>query len=220
MVYILHSSIRNTMVACLTTVAFTTVILTPPPLMAANANIDLATINFGIKIDKLYEKVKKCIDSGKTNKIIGYMFDFKHEVEQYTGKKIDINKYIDQAQKEARAKGQKIDDRYIKQIKKDFSKEDKKHKHRVAWFTQCFEVDIPYSMVEADMQFDMNYAMAKGSHGNQEKREEVPIKIMMGVTVSLCGLFLAFVPLPGCQVAGGWLINTGIGILGSEALDR
>lgn len=75
-------------------------------------------------------------------------------------------------------------------------------------------------MAEADMHFDMNYAMATGAHGNQEQREEVPVKIMVGVTVSLCGLFLVFVPLPGCQAAGGWLINTGIGILGSEALDR
>jgi len=46
------------------------------------------------------------------------MYDFKSEVEQYTGKKIDMNKSIDQAQKEARSRGQKIDDRYIKQIKK------------------------------------------------------------------------------------------------------
>lgn len=34
------------------------------------------------------------------------MFDIKQEVEQYTGKKIDIDKQIDQAQKEAKAKGQ------------------------------------------------------------------------------------------------------------------
>jgi len=43
---------------------------------------------------------------------------------------------------------------------------------------------------------------------------------MVGITVRLCGLFLVFVPLPGCQSAGGWLINTGIGILVSEALQK
>ena len=26
--------------------------------------------------------------------------------------------------------------------------------------------------------------------------------------------------MPRCKVAGGWLLNTGIGILGSDALDR
>ena len=188
--------------------------------MAANVNLDIATINFGIKVEKLFEKVKKCINKGETNKIVGYMFDFKHEVEQFTGKKIDIDKHIEQAQKEARANGQKIDDKYIKQIKKDFRKEDKKHKHRAVWFVQCAEVDVPYSMIEADMHFDMNYMMAKSAHDKEEKREDVPVTIMVGVTVSLCGLFLIFVPLPGCQFAGKWLLNTGIGILGSDTLAR
>jgi hypothetical protein len=43
---------------------------------------------------------------------------------------------------------------------------------------------------------------------------------MVGVTLGLCGLFLVFVPMPMCQTAGFWLINTGVGILGSDALDR
>ncbi|EFB40212.1 hypothetical protein pah_c224o004 [Parachlamydia acanthamoebae str. Hall's coccus] len=45
------------MVAYFTTIAFTTATLVSPPLMAAN--LDLATINFGIKIEKIYEKVKR-----------------------------------------------------------------------------------------------------------------------------------------------------------------
>ena len=207
------------MVSCLTTVAFTTATLTPPPLMAAGINLDLNSINFGIKVEKVFEKIKKCIDKGETNKIVGYMFDIKHEVEQYTGKKIDIDKQIDQAQREAKAKGQKIDDRYIKQIKKDFHREDKRHKHRAVWFAQCAEVDIPYSTVEADMHFDMNYVMAKSAKGG-DKDIDVPIPIMVGVTVSLCGLFLVFVPLPGCQTAGFWLINTGVSVLGGDAIQR
>jgi hypothetical protein len=121
--------------------------------MAANASLDLVTINFGIKIEKLYEKVKK---------------------------------HIDQVQKEAKAKGQKIDDKYITQIKKDFHKEDKKHKHRAEWFAQCSELNLSYSSLEADMQFDMNFS-AK-SNKTHDKDIDVPIPIMVGITVSLCGL--------------------------------
>jgi hypothetical protein len=219
MANLLQSCFSNTMVSCFTTIAFTTAILSPPPLMAVGINLDLGAINFGIKIEKLCEKLKRCIGKGETNKIVDYMFDFKHEVEQYTGKKIDINKQIEQAQREARANGQKIDDRYIKQIKKDFHKEDKRYKHRAAWFVQCAEVNIPYSTVEADMHFNMNYVMAKSTKTG-DKDIDVPIPIMVGVTVSLCGLFLVFVPIPLCQTAGFWLINTGVGILGSEALQK
>ena len=46
------------------------------------------------------------------------MFDIKSEFEQYTGKTIDINESIDQVQNEAYAKGQGIDNKYIKQFKK------------------------------------------------------------------------------------------------------
>src|ERR1700722_14007830 len=120
MVNILQSRFSNIMVSCLTTIAFTTATLTPPPLMAAGVNLDPNTINFGIKVEKVFEKIKRSIDKGETNKIVGYMFDIKHEVEQYTGKKIDLDKQIDQAQREAKAKGKNIDDRYIKQIKRDF----------------------------------------------------------------------------------------------------
>jgi hypothetical protein len=42
----------------------------------------------------------------------------------------------------------------------------------------------------------------------------------MDFAVSLCGLFLYFVPLPGCQVAGQWLLNAGFGILSAEGLER
>lgn len=220
MANIFQSTRCFTLATYLTTAAFATVAICPPSLMAANGGINLNDITFGIKIEKIYEKVKRAIDKGETNKIVGYMFDFKKEVEQYTGKKIDINKQIDQVQKEAHSKGQKIDDKYIKQIKKEFSKTDKKHKHRAVWFTKCAELDIPYSSFEADAAFEMNYMMAKAATGKHEQQEDVPVKIMVGVTISLCGLFLFFAPFLFCQTAGVWLINTGIGVLGSDALDR
>lgn len=72
------------------------------------------------------------------------------------------------------------------------------------------------------MNFEMNYVLAKSTNKDKEEVqvEDVPVKIMVGVTISLCGLFLWFVPIPTCQTAGTWLINTGIGVLGSDALDR
>ena len=83
MVNILQSRFCNTMAACLTTIAFTTATLAPPPLMAAGVNLDPNAINFGIKVEKVFEKVKKSIDKGETNKIVGYMFDIRHDVASY-----------------------------------------------------------------------------------------------------------------------------------------
>lgn len=220
MANIFQSTRFFTLATYLTTAAFAIVAICPPSLMAANEEFYFNDINFGIKIEKIYEKLKRAIDKGETNKIVNYMFDFKSEVEQYTGKKIDLNKQIDLVQKEARSKGQKIDDKYIKQIKKEFSKEDKKQKHRVVWFAKCAELDIPYTSFEADADFEMNYMVAKKANDKHEQQEDVPVKIMVGVTISLCGLFLFCVPIPICKSAGVWLINTGVGVLGSDALDR
>ncbi|HRD56003.1 MAG TPA: hypothetical protein PLC42_06360 [Parachlamydiaceae bacterium] len=114
MVNIFKPAVLNRLVACLTIAAFSTALITPIYLQAAEASLSLNATHFGIKMEKVFQKVKRAIEKGETNKIISYMFDIKKEVEQYTGKKIDINKEIDQAQKKARAKGQKIDDRYIK----------------------------------------------------------------------------------------------------------
>lgn len=124
------SIILNNLVAGLTAVVFTTAVICPPQVCAAAPNLDFAAINFGVKAEKIFEKIKKAINKGETNKLVEYMFDVKSEVEQYTGNKIDINKQIDQAQREARAKGKRIDDRYIKQLKKEFNRLDNKRLHR------------------------------------------------------------------------------------------
>lgn len=39
-------------------------------------------------MEKLCEKVKKALKKRESNKLVEYMFDFKHEIEQYTGKKL------------------------------------------------------------------------------------------------------------------------------------
>lgn len=220
MVNFLKPAIYNNLVAGITAVAFLTSVMHPPQVHAAGINLDLGAINFGIKMEKIVEKVKKCIDKGETNKIVGYMFDIKHEVEAYTGQKLDMSKTLDQVQREAKAKGQKIDDAYIKQIKKWFKNSDKKHKHRAVWMAKCAELDVPYTTIEADYNFDMNYMMMAKSAKGHDKDIDVPITVTVGVTLSLAGLFLMFVPIPVCQTVGWYVMDTGIGILGSHALGK
>lgn len=55
-------AIFNNLVASLTTLTFATAVICPPEVRAANANMDVGTINFGVKVEKIFEKVKKAID--------------------------------------------------------------------------------------------------------------------------------------------------------------
>ncbi len=75
---------------------------------------------------------------------------------------------------------------------------------------------MPYTALEADLNFEMIYMLAKG--GDKEHRRAYLLSLV-GITVSLCGL-LVCVSAPGCQPAGVWLINTGIGILSSHAIQK
>jgi Fe2+ transport system protein B len=230
MVNIFQSTRYFALVTYLTTAAFATIVIAPPPLTAlakhTNSGLYFNDINFFIKIEKIYEKIQRAINKKETNKIVSHMFDFKREIEQYTGQKIDLPLQMDAVQKEARLRGLKIQDKFLKAIKKEFGKQESKHKHRAEWFAQCAELDIPYSSEEADIDFEMHSLRKQPTHKDKDQNkdevqiEEVPVKIMVGVTVSLCGLFLWFVPIPACQTTGTWLINTGVGILGSDALDR
>jgi hypothetical protein len=65
MAYLFRSCFSDTLVTCLTTIAFTAATLTPPSLKAANPALDFGAINFGIKIEKIYEKIKKSIGTCK-----------------------------------------------------------------------------------------------------------------------------------------------------------
>lgn len=72
MVNFLKPAITNCLGAGVTSIAFTTVLISPPPVCAVGVNLDLGSINFGIEFAKIDEKVKKCVDKGEINKIVGY----------------------------------------------------------------------------------------------------------------------------------------------------
>ena len=61
MVNFFKPAIFNNLVAGLTAFAFTTAVIYPPQVHAA---LDLGAINFGVKVEKIFEKIKRAIDKG------------------------------------------------------------------------------------------------------------------------------------------------------------
>jgi hypothetical protein len=91
------------------------------PLNAAPAgksNINLNDINFGIRMEKLIEKTKKSFGIKDSKKLMEVMFDIKHELEGYTGQKIDIDKHLDQVEREAKSRGFPVDKAHMKEMRK------------------------------------------------------------------------------------------------------
>lgn len=142
-----------------TACAFTLSIPSMTQVYATNANIDFQGIQFAIRMEKLIEKVNHYKDKMDQKKIIETLLDIKHEVEGYTGKKIDIEKELKQVEKEVAAKGGKLHKNDIKKISKLIKEKEKKHNHKALFMADCIEYGIEYDAELANLDF-----MAKHGH--------------------------------------------------------
>lgn len=182
---------------------------------ARAVDINLNDIAFIARIEQLYEKAKRYIDKLEDGKLIDVMLDIKTEVEVYTGKTIDMEAHIDAIEKEAKKQGAQFKKGEIKQIKKSLKKKEKKHTHRAMFLYECNLNDIEFNQEQCDLHFD-NFHLARASkdhHGKEDDKEiKVPIRVSIGITASLCGYFLSFIPHPIAQGASKFLIATGVGL--------
>jgi hypothetical protein len=88
----------------------------------------------------------------------------------------------------------------------------------------CLEYELPFKSEEEELLHhaclsDHLYVMAKSAKG-QDKNEDVvlPLRVTIGVTMSLIGLFLYVVPFPICKAAAPWVLDTGIAFLIDQGL--
>lgn len=190
------------------------------PIYAYEAQARAVEINFNdialiSRLEKLYEKAKRYIDKLDNGKLMEVMFDIKTEVEGYTNKKIDLDAHIDAIEREAKKQGAQFKKGEIKQIKKELNRKGKKHNHRAMFLYECNLHDIEFNQDQCDLDFDLLLARkaSKDHHGKEDDKEiKVPIRVSIGITASLCGYFLSFIPHPIAQGASKFLIATGVGL--------
>ncbi|CDR35248.1 hypothetical protein [Criblamydia sequanensis] len=74
--------------------AFSLVVLTPQPAYGL-INFDSNDIVFGLRIQKLVNRVWKYYEKSDGDSLLDTIIDLKEEIEFYTGKQINISKEID-----------------------------------------------------------------------------------------------------------------------------
>jgi hypothetical protein len=80
---------------------------------------------------------------------------------------------------------------------------------------------IDFNQDECDFHFDIHMAKsAKGHSKEDEKEVKVPIRVSIGITTSLCGYFLGFIPHPVAQTASRFLIGTGVALCVEGSVTR
>lgn len=144
------------------------------------------------------------------------MWDIKHEIEGYTGQKISIDHHLDLIEKKAKSKGRPIEKAYINEMRTRFKKQENRFNYKAMYIATCIECVLPYNAEEESIMFQnelaisTDYLMAKSSHGkhkNKDKDEEIvlPLRVTIGVRMSLIGLFLYVVPHLICKAAAPWV---------------
>lgn len=212
----LHATKLNRLLLSSTIVTFSLSTL-PHPVYATHKDVTINEILFATRVEKLIEKINKYRDRGDINKLLGAMFDLKLEVETYTGKKIDLDKQLDQIEKDIKANGGKLEKNEMKTIRKTIKNKQKRIDHKTSYMTDCLEYEIPYNADEENFLF-----IAR--HGEERKdgilENDMPLRVTIGVTVALCGLFLYFVPFPICKVWAPELMKAGIALAVEGTINR
>lgn len=212
-------------VLCTTAVAFISSSVCSPLLAYAydevNMGVNLNDIVFFARLEKLYEKAKRYADKLEKGKLIEVMFDIKMEVERYTGKKIDLEGRINAIEKEAKRNGAQFKKDEISQIKKELKKAGKKHSHKALFLYECNLHDLEFDQEACDLHFEDAFIAKHGKPKEEEDAKvEVPIRVSIGITASLCGYFLSFIPHPLAQTASKFLMATGIGLCVDGTINR
>jgi hypothetical protein len=175
--------------------------------------VNLNDINLAIKFEKMIEKAWKYYKANDSKKLIETMLDMKHETEGYTGQKINIDKSLDQIEKEIKHKGSKISKAEIKSIRKTIKDHEKKHNHKALYMAAAMESGCEYNPEAVHFEFDYLCKAAKHGHDKDEGEEMVmPVRVTVGVVMALCGLFITILPFPPCKTYGPQLIAAGVGL--------
>jgi hypothetical protein len=221
--FLCSPKLNRILVSCVLT-SFTLGTL-PFPVYAAPAGggINLNDISFAIRIEKLIEKINRYRERRDSEKLLETMFDLKLEVEGYTGQKIDLDKQLDQVEKDIKAQGGKLKKDEMKSIRKFIHKKEKRSGHKTLYMANCLEFDLPYNAEEEQILFQNDLLMATHGHDkgkDDDKEISIPLRVTIGVTVALCGLFLYFVPIPVCKVWGPELMKAGVALAVEGTINR
>lgn len=184
----------------------------------ANYSQPIAKIHeaaFAVMMDQLTKKIHKYAEKRDLKKVLDTCFEVKKEVEFYLGTKIKLSPLFDQIEKEMKKSGAKFSKDEFKQVKKAIEKKEKRLDHKDLYMQDCIEYGI-------DFDEDVELFLYEKKHGKDEEKSEMcmPIRVTIGVSVALCGLFLFFVPIPQCKTAGAWIMGFGFNLAVDGTINR
>lgn len=190
------------------------------PVHAQNYGIGLNEAAFIYRVEKLREKIWKLEKTDNKDKMYDTIIDLKTELESSCNIKIDLNKHMDNVEKELKNKGFKASKSQFDSIRKAIKKKEKKHSKHAQYLSCTAHIDgYEFNAVDEELMFPelkSNHGKEKDKNKGDDKEEVfVPAQLVFGVTLTLCGLFLMVIPFPACKPWGERMIASGFVICGN-----
>jgi hypothetical protein len=218
---------RNINVGIISTVLTSFSITYSLPVQALPFEIGFNEVAFMYRMEKLVEKMWKLEKSADKDKMYEVALDIKREVEAASGRPIDLNQCLNQVENEVKKKGYKPPKKEFDSIRKAINKKDKKNTVRAHYLARTMDLE-GYQFNDIDEHMFAQEILLRSKHGHEDKDKEkdekqeiqVPAHLVFGVTLTLCGVFLMFLPIPGCKVWGDNMFRAGIVVCGNAICNK
>lgn len=164
-----------------------------------------------VRLERLVEKLINSKDKGN-DKSIGYLVDIKNEIETSYNIQFNLDKCLDNAAKEINKSGYRITKEELGSIRKKIKKEDKKKRDHARYIGNTMYLE-GYEFNELDEQLYIAGKQDGNEKSNKDDKDEeveLPALLVYGVTVTLCGVFLMFIPVPTCKEWGSRMVVAGV----------
>lgn len=174
------------------------------------AAVNLNDVALALRLEKLIEKANKYFKANDSKNMLEVMCDLKTEVEGYTNQQIDLDHHLDIIEKEMKKNGAKYSKSEMKQVRAVIKKSEKKHNHKALYMANSLEHDLEYDEALMNIEYDYLCRAAKSKEKDDTEEMALPVRVTVGVTMALCGLFITIIPIPICRTYGPQIVTAGI----------
>lgn len=164
----------------------------------ANLPVQFDESCFSRRMNLLVIKLKSLGLGSNKKKMYDAVLDVKSEIESNFNIKFDLDRCMKNMRRELSEKDYELSDHDFCKISKELHKRENKH--------------IPTDQEIWDEDFSDKKKIIN--------QDDIPSKLVFGVTLFLCGIFVMVIPLPGFSKWGTTLITSGAGICADEICKR
>lgn len=202
-----------TILGCATSIAVAPI--SAAPVLHKGSDFCYSDVMFLNRINEITERIEEYAENLDCSGAISALFDLKDEVESYLGSSADLGTFLDMLKEQFFAASADFDDVNWQIMRDFFTQMDSRHE----------EYKSACQSAVTNKDFDSIIALKRKVREDDSAEVKAfasmfSTTLTVGVTMGLCGLFLFFIPIPGFQAVGAFLMEAGGGLAAGYAIGQ